>query len=169
MIIGVIGGGQLGMMLGQAAKTLSHECIFVDPNPRCSASHVGEVLDYAFDDPAFVDELAARCDVVTYEFENVDIETLRNLNQKVRVYPSIDLLEKSQDRLQEKNMLNNLGIETAKFVSVGSKECLYKAASDLGLPFILKTRRLGYDGKGQYFVRAYSFTRLPKIRTRMGF
>ena len=154
MKIGVIGGGQLGMMLGQAAGALGHECIFVDPSPNCSASAVGEVLKYEFSDEAFVEELVAKTDIVTYEFENVDFDILKKLSHKTSVHPSIKLLSISQDRLSEKTMLGELGFSTAPFLEVSSFEQAHKAAETLGYPFILKTCRFGYDGKGQVFVHS---------------
>ncbi len=141
------------MMLGSAAKELGHSCVFVDPNADCSASHVGDVLNYSFDDISFVKKLASSCDVVSYEFENVDTAILNALQKSVPVHPSLSLLEVSKDRYAEKIMLNDNGIETAKFRKVESEVDAHRAAVELGFPFILKTRRFGYDGKGQYFLK----------------
>src|SRR5262249_20229171 len=101
-------------------------------------------------------ELARKSDVVTYEFENVPVGSARFLNELVRVYPPPRALEVSQDRLDEKQFFASLGISTAPFAAIGSREDLERAAADLGLPAVLKTRRFGYDGKGQWILRTPS-------------
>ncbi len=152
MKVGIIGGGQLGMMLAQAGIKLGHEFIFVDPNPKCPAHELGEVLEFEFNDNAFVKTLCDRADIVTYEFENVDSQILHEVAKRRPLYPSIYLLKLTSDRLTEKEMFASLGIATAPYLKIEKQEDAFLAVEQLGLPFILKTRRFGYDGKGQYLI-----------------
>ncbi len=146
MKVGIIGGGQLGMMLAQAGIKLGHEFIFVDPNPKCPAHELGEVLEFEFNDNAFVKTLCDRADIVTYEFENVDSQILHEVAKRRPLYPSIYLLKLTSDRLTEKEMFASLGIATAPYLKIEKQEDAFLAVEQLGLPFILKTRRFGYDG-----------------------
>ncbi len=148
--IGIIGGGQLGRMLAMAAARLNFRTIILEPQADCPAAQVANAqITAAYDDPAALAELASLCDVVTYEFENVPVTAAEALEKSVPVYPPAKALEVAQDRLTEKRYLNACGIETAKFHSVDSQEELEKALSDFGGKGVLKTRRMGYDGKGQ--------------------
>jgi 5-(carboxyamino)imidazole ribonucleotide synthase len=151
--IGILGGGQLGRMLALAGYPLGQRFVFLSPSSESPAGHLGELLVGAYDDPAALAELAARCTVVTYEFESVPVEPARLLNETVPVYPPPGALEVAQDRLREKTFFEKLAIPTAPFMEVGSKEDLARAVKTLGLPAILKTRRFGYDGKGQATLR----------------
>lgn len=151
--LGIIGGGQLGQMLGYAAAPLGVECVFLDPSPQPPAKSAGEVLAFEFDDPAGLGQLAARAKVLTYEFENVPVDALRRLPENTAIYPPPAALESAQDRLREKTLFETLGIPTADFRNVESAADLRSAAGDLGLPLVLKTRRFGYDGKGQAVIR----------------
>lgn len=153
MHIGIIGGGQLGQMLGAAAKQLGMRCTFVDPSESAPASREGTVIQKAFDDPEALAELAANCDVVTYEFENASVEALLNIADTVPVYPPPDALRIAQDRLNEKQLFEQLDISLPAYHAIDSLEDLQEAAAKLRLPLVLKTRRFGYDGKGQYVVR----------------
>ncbi len=137
MIVGVIGGGQLGRMLALAGIPLGLSFRFLDPSPDAPAAEVGELLVGAYDDPALLDRLAAGADVVTYEFENVPVEAAR----RVGAIPAAAALEASQDRLVEKQLFRRLGIPTPRIDDEVET-----------FPAILKTRRLGYDGKGQRLV-----------------
>jgi 5-(carboxyamino)imidazole ribonucleotide synthase len=134
-LVACIGGGQLGRMLGLAGLPLGLELRFLDPAPEACARAVGELVVGAYDDPDGLERLARGADVVTYEFENVPVDAAA----RVGAVPGVAALERGQDRLHEKELFRSLGIPTARF---GSLE-------ETGLPALVKTRRLGYDGKGQ--------------------
>ena len=153
MRIGIIGAGQLGQMLGVAARELGHECRFLDPGEAPPAATVGHVTRAAFDDVAAIAQLAADCDVLTYEFENVPVDALRKAAATVAVFPPPDALELAQDRLTEKRLFEKLEIPLPPYWVVDSRADLDKAARELGWPIVIKTRRLGYDGKGQFVAR----------------
>lgn len=153
MRIGIIGAGQLGQMLGFAAQQLGIEARFVDPADKPPAAACGKVIQSAFDDPVALIALAETCDVVSYEFENVPVDALRHIDGLAPIYPPPSALRYSQDRLVEKQMFAELGIPLAAFHAVDSRQDLDTAASELGLPMVVKTRRFGYDGKGQFVVR----------------
>ena len=152
MRIGIIGAGQLGQMLGHAAHDLGMECTFVDPSDSPPAQDCGQILKAPFDDAAALAHLARTCDVVSYEFENVSVEALRSIGDSVPVYPPPDALQHAQDRLAEKRLFQDLGIPLPGFYPVASRADLDAAVAALGLPMVLKTRRFGYDGKGQVVV-----------------
>ncbi len=153
MRIGIIGAGQLGQMLGFAALDLGMQCQFIDPAPNPPAAACGPVTRAAFDDDAALARLAETSDVITYEFENVPVEALLKIAKRVPVYPPPATLGHAQDRLSEKQLFQQLAIPLPEYHRVGSLHDLGVAASRLGLPLVLKTRRLGYDGKGQFIVR----------------
>ena len=154
MRIGIIGAGQLGQMLGYAARDLGVECRFVDPSDAPPAADCGEVIQRPFDDSEALAELAATCDVVTYEFENVPVEALHKIDDKVAVYPPAEALRHAQDRLDEKRLFDQLDIPLPGYRTVDSRNDIVTAAEELGLPVVIKSRRLGYDGKGQCIVRS---------------
>ncbi len=156
MRIGIIGAGQLGQMLGFAARSLDVECTFLDPSDQPPAAVCGDVIQRPFDDPTALDELAATCDVVTYEFENVPVEALHRIEDKVAIYPPASALQHSQDRLAEKQLFEQLGIPLPGYEVIDTREDLDTAVDKLGLPLVIKTRRLGYDGKGQFVIREQS-------------
>ncbi len=152
--IGIIGGGQLGRMLAMAAARLNFTTIILEPQADCPAAQVANAqIVAAYDDPAALAELAARCDVVTYEFENVPVVAAEALQRSVPVHPPARALDIAQDRVTEKRFLNGCGIETASFHAVDSQDDLEQALADFGGRGVLKTRRLGYDGKGQRVFR----------------
>jgi 5-(carboxyamino)imidazole ribonucleotide synthase len=151
--IGIIGAGQLGQMLGYAGQRLGLDFIFLDPSDNPPAASVGPVLKFPFDSEEGLAKLASAADVITYEFENVPVAALEKLGPDVSVYPPPSALENAQDRLVEKSMFCSLDIPVPGFRQVDSVADLRQAAEQLGLPIVLKTRRLGYDGKGQYVVR----------------
>ena len=153
MTIGVLGGGQLGRMIALAGYTLGQRFVFLDPGAESSAGHVGSLRVGAYDDEERLTELARKSSIITYEFENVPVGSARFLNELVPVYPPPRALEVSQDRLDEKRFFASLGIPTAAFAPVSSREELDGAVAALGLPAVLKTRRFGYDGKGQWVLR----------------
>ena len=153
--IGIIGGGQLGRMLAMAAARLNFRTIILEPQADCPAAQLANAqIVAAYDDPAALAELAERCDVVTYEFENVPVAAAETLARAVPVFPPPKALEVAQDRLTEKRFLNQCGIETARFHAVDSQADLEAALADFGGKGVLKTRRLGYDGKGQKVFRS---------------
>jgi 5-(carboxyamino)imidazole ribonucleotide synthase len=153
--IGIIGGGQLGRMLAMAAARLNFRTVILEPQADCPAAHVANAqIAAAYDDAAALAELAKRCDVVTYEFENVPVTAAEDLALQVTVYPPPKALEMAQDRLTEKSFINGCGIPTARFHAVDSQADLETALADFGGQGVLKTRRLGYDGKGQRVYRS---------------
>ena len=147
-VIGVLGGGQLGRMLGLAGIPLGARFVFLDPDPHAPAAEVGELVTAAYD-VASLGNLAGRCDVVTWEFENVPDAAARWLADRVPVSPPPVALERTQDRLVEKTFVRSLGIPTALHARVGAAEDIPEAVGLTGLPALLKTRRMGYDGRGQ--------------------
>ena len=153
--IGIIGGGQLGRMLAIAAARLNFRTVILEPQADCPAAQLANrQITAAYDDPAALAELADICDVVTYEFENVPVSAAEALAQTVPVYPPPKALEAAQDRLVEKRFLNGCGITTARFHAIDSQADLEAALQDFGGQGVLKTRRLGYDGKGQKVFRS---------------
>jgi 5-(carboxyamino)imidazole ribonucleotide synthase len=151
--IGIIGAGQLGQMLGHAAADLKMSCEFLDPSDAPPAADSGPVIRAAYDDDEALRQLAANCDVLTYEFENVPVAALRKLGTDVPIYPPPDALQHAQDRLLEKQLFGKLDIPLPGYHAVDSRADLDAAIEVLGLPLVLKTRRLGYDGKGQFVVK----------------
>lgn len=154
MTIGILGGGQLGRMIALAGYTLGQRFVFLDPGAESAAGHVGDLRVGAYDDEERLSELARKSSMVTYEFENVPVGSARFLNELIPVYPPPRALEVSQDRLDEKRFFASLGIPTAGYAPISSLEELERAVTTLGLPAVLKTRRFGYDGKGQWVLRA---------------
>ncbi len=154
MKYGVLGGGQLGRMLGAAGLPLALEPVFWEPEASACAGLIGEHICAAYEDPAALAALVRDVDVCTYEFENVPSPVLKALAAQVPVYPPLRALEVSQDRLLEKQQFAALSIETAPYRAVDSEQDLRAAVAALGLPAILKTRRFGYDGKGQFVLRS---------------
>ncbi len=153
--IGIIGGGQLGRMLAMAAARLNFRTIILEPQSHCPAAQLAsEQIVAAYDDTNALDALARACDVVTYEFENVPVTAAERLQASVPVYPPPKALEVAQDRLTEKRFLNACGITTADFRAVDSEDDLTAALADFDGQGVLKTRRLGYDGKGQRVFRS---------------
>ncbi len=149
MIVGIVGGGQLARMLALAGIPLGLRFVFLDPAEDACAATLGEHLCGAYDDEALLAHLAEKCDVVTYEFENVPEHSIEFLSQRVAVYPGALALATARDRLNEKSLFKELGIPTVPFFAIDSLDELKQAAAETGLPAVLKTRTLGYDGKGQ--------------------
>ena len=150
--IGVLGGGQLGRMLGLAGRAMGLQLSFLDPSADSPAAAVGplDVSDYT---DAEALERLARADVVTFEFENVPVAAVAALEARAKVFPGSRALEVAQDRLHEKTCFRSLGIATPAFEAVGTWPELAAALGRIGLPAVLKTRRFGYDGKGQAVLR----------------
>jgi 5-(carboxyamino)imidazole ribonucleotide synthase len=152
--IGILGAGQLGRMLAIAALKIGLRCHVYAPEseaPAHDAAHARTVA--AYEDQAALTAFAATCDLITFEFENVPTATLEFLQTLKPVRPSPGSLAIAQDRLIEKTFLHELGLETAPFVDVPDSGALIRAVRDIGRPAILKTRRFGYDGKGQTMIR----------------
>jgi 5-(carboxyamino)imidazole ribonucleotide synthase len=154
MRIGIVGAGQLGQMLGIAANELGHSCRFLDPAVDPPAAGVGGTIRAAYDDSEALAELAADADVLSYEFENVPVDALAAIARRIPVYPPPDALRLAQDRLSEKRLFERVGIPLPPYRPVGNRDELAAAADELGLPCVLKTRRFGYDGKGQVVLRS---------------
>ncbi|WP_346295541.1 5-(carboxyamino)imidazole ribonucleotide synthase [Rhodopseudomonas sp. P1] len=152
--IGILGGGQLGRMLALAAARLGLKCQIFSPDPDSPAFDVvqnGTCAEYA--DVEALESFASDVDVITYEFENVPASAALVLAARKPVLPNQTILETTQDRLAEKDFVSKLGIGTAGYADVTSPQTLRDAVTRLGLPAVLKTRRFGYDGKGQVMLR----------------
>lgn len=159
MIIGILGAGQLGRMLALAGYPIGFTFRFYDTVPSDSNPPAAQLAPYisgSFNDLSKLDRFADGCDVITYEFENVPVAAARHLARNHPVYPPPQALEVSQDRIAEKTLFNSLEIPTPNFAPIDSASDLPSAIARTGLPAILKTRRLGYDGKGQAVVRTES-------------
>ncbi len=152
--VGVIGGGQLGRMLALAGIPLGVRCVVLEPGADPPAGPVAEVVAAPYDDLDGLAALGRRCEVVTYEFENVPVAAAEWLAERVPVRPGPLALGTAQDRLAEKLLFTRLGIATPPYVAVDDRAGLRRAVAEVGLPAVLKTRRLGYDGKGQVVLRA---------------
>jgi 5-(carboxyamino)imidazole ribonucleotide synthase len=152
--IGILGGGQLGRMLALAAARLGFRThVYSDETESCAFLVASAATRAHYDDEEALAKFAAACDVVTFEFENVPEATVQRLAAHVAVAPNARALAIAQDRFLEKSFLAGLGIATAGFRNVESEADILLATRALGLPAVLKTRRLGYDGKGQHLVR----------------
>lgn len=148
--VGIIGGGQLGRMLALAASRFGYRVVVLEPTPDCPAAQVANhQLVAPYGDGDALAELADRCDVVTYEFENVPLDAARRLEPLVPLRPGPEALRVAQDRLTEKRYLRSVGLGTAPFAAIDGSDDVAPALAEVGLPAIVKTRRLGYDGKGQ--------------------
>jgi len=167
--IGIVGGGQLGRMLAMAAARLGYRTVVLEPQADCPAAQVAnEQIIANYDDPHALARLADACDVVTYEFENVPVEAARALAEDVAVFPPPLALDVSQDRLAEKDFVNRAGISTAPCRAVDNDADLASALDAFGGNGVLKTRRMGYDGKGQRVFRAASPSTTAGVWEAMG-
>ncbi len=153
MRIGILGGGQLARMLALAGYPLGFQFTVLDPSGEACARPLSDFLLADYGDPGALDSLATQTDLVTYEFENVPAEAVTRLDAHTHVFPPPRALATARDRLPEKRLFRQLGIETAPFAPVATEEELATAVAEVGLPAILKTRTLGYDGKGQVVLR----------------
>ncbi len=148
--IGILGGGQLGRMLAVAAAQLGFKTHIYDPEPDCPASDVAaQATTAGYDNMRALSAFARSVDVVTFEFENVPARAAAQVASVAPLFPRADILGVVQDRLLEKSFARDLGIQTPAFADVDSPEALKAALRNIGAPAILKTRRMGYDGKGQ--------------------
>ena len=153
MTIGILGGGQLGYMLALAGYPLGLHFRFLDPSPEAPVGRIAARVTVPFDDRKALEKFASGLELVTYEFENVPVESARFLEKFVPVLPTPVALEAAQDRLVEKQLFQKLGIATTEYVAPKIGEDLEPLLKKLGYPVIIKTRRLGYDGKGQWILR----------------
>lgn len=149
MKLGIVGGGQLGRMLGLAGMPLGFQFRFLEPAADCPASRLGEMIRTPYDDMDGLERFAQDLSFATYEFENVPATTAQWLAERLTLAPSAKALEVSQDRIAEKSTFRNLGIPVQNFVGISSSADIDAALAKVPLPAVLKTRRLGYDGKGQ--------------------
>jgi len=155
MTIGVVGAGQLGAMMALSGYPLGLDFLFLDRSAATPAGRFAPVLAGDFTDPALLRQLAERSEVISFDWENISVEALRAATRgtRARIAPPLRALAVAQDRLSEKRTFERLGIPTTRFWPVDSRAGLDRAISRIGLPGVLKTRRLGYDGKGQYVLR----------------
>jgi 5-(carboxyamino)imidazole ribonucleotide synthase len=164
--VGVLGGGQLGRMLALAGVPLGMRFTFLDPNDQSPAGYVGNLIVGEYDDDAALERFIEMSDVVTYEFENVPAHAAEFIAARRPVWPSAAALAVARDRLSEKTFFQSHGIPTARFAAVDSLSDLQKAVQEIGLPGVLKTRQLGYDGKGQ--ARIHSVDDLEDVWNALG-
>jgi 5-(carboxyamino)imidazole ribonucleotide synthase len=153
MTVGIVGGGQLARMMALAGYPLGLDFLSLDKDARTPAAQVAPALSGAFTDPALLDELARRSEVVTFDWENVPLEALDRIAGRTRIAPPRAALAAAQDRLNEKTLFDRLRIPTNRHAPVDTLAELEAAIASIGLPGVLKTRRLGYDGKGQFVLR----------------
>ncbi|MGB8474671.1 MAG: 5-(carboxyamino)imidazole ribonucleotide synthase [Candidatus Acidiferrum sp.] len=162
MSIGILGGGQLGYMLALAGYPLGLRFRFLDPSPEAPVGRIAPRMTGDFSDRAVLEKFAHGLEVATYEFENVPVNAVHFLAKKVAVYPPPGALEAAQDRLREKQLFEKLRIATTEFAPVAAASDLDLALKKIGLPAVVKTRRMGYDGKGQWTLRTPEDVRLAK-------
>lgn len=153
MRIGVLGGGQLGRMLALAGRPLGFTFRFLEPKSPAPVDELGEVVRAGYDDAEALGRFVDGLDLVTYEFENVPVEALSFIERTLTVFPGPGALRMAEDRVSEKEGFRRLGVPTAPFVAVSSRASFDEALNEVELPAVLKTRRFGYDGKGQAVLR----------------
>jgi 5-(carboxyamino)imidazole ribonucleotide synthase len=156
MTVGIVGAGQLGRMLALAGYPLGLDFLCLDPAREAPAGRVAPLLHGSFSDARLLERLARRCEVITFDWENVPVASLRRLarSHRARICPPVAALAAGQDRLNEKRLFERLAIPTTRWRAVGTRTELARAIASIGLPGVLKTRRLGYDGKGQALIRS---------------
>ena len=153
MTIGILGGGQLGYMLALAGYPLGLHFRFLDPSPEAPVGRIAQRVTADYTDHGALEKFASGLELVTYEFENVPVEAAKFLAQRVPVYPPPSALEAAQDRLNEKTLFQKLGISTTEFLPIAKPAEFEAAVREIGMPAVLKTSRMGYDGKGQWILR----------------
>lgn len=151
--IGIIGAGQLGQMLALAGIPMGHRFTFLDPGAQPPAARLGRHIQAEYDDDRALAQLAVECDLITLEFENVPVSAVESVGRHNRIYPGPQALAAAQDRVHEKRYLESLGVPVAPYRAVDGLDDVLTALAEIGFPAILKTRRLGYDGKGQAVLR----------------
>ena len=153
MTVGIVGAGQLGRMMALAGYPLGLDFLFLDKDAKTPGGQVAPILEGELTDRGLLGELSERCDVLTFDWENIPVEALENLPGRARIAPPLRALGCAQDRLSEKRTFELLGIPTTRYVTVDSRASLEAAVRSIGLPGVLKTRSMGYDGKGQFVLR----------------
>ncbi|RYE94469.1 MAG: ATP-grasp domain-containing protein, partial [Oxalobacteraceae bacterium] len=151
--VGILGGGQLARMLVLAGAPLGLRFAVFDPAPDACAGQVAPLQAGDFDDAAALAAFAAQVDVITFDFENVPAASAQQLAAQVPVFPSAVALAVAQDRLSEKTLFRELGIPVPEFAAIDDRAGLDAALARIGTPCVLKTRRFGYDGKGQFRIK----------------
>lgn len=170
MRIGIIGGGQLARMLALAGKPLGFQFSFYEPRDEHCVDQLGLISRNAYDDLNALTAFANDVDVITYENENIPVQSILSLESSYTVYPSSRALRITQDRLYEKQLFESLAIPTTRYMDIQTKDDLTQASHLLGFPFVLKTRRGGYDGKGQWIIRSNDdITSLPNLTSLDGY
>lgn len=155
--IGIIGGGQLGKMMAQSAQKMGYKVIVLDPDKSCPCQHVAhEFINADYDDQKALEQLGELSDVITYEFENISADQLKTLVSKYNIPQGYQAIQLLQDRLTEKQTLQEADCKIASFVQLSEPDDLNIAIETIGYPFIVKTRFGGYDGKGQILVKSTS-------------
>lgn len=152
--IGILGGGQLARMMALAGYPLGFKFVFFDPKESACAGQVGPLTVADYGNEVAIEEFCQQVDCVTLDFENVPVETLRHIAKKKPVFPSPDVLAIAQDRLLEKQFCHSIGVSTAEFEPINGLSELKFAARKYDFSAILKTRRMGYDGKGQFLIKS---------------
>ncbi|WP_035351071.1 5-(carboxyamino)imidazole ribonucleotide synthase [Fictibacillus gelatini] len=153
--IGILGGGQLGRMMAISAREMGFSVVVLEPGTNSPCGQVSdEQISTAYNDMAGIRELANKSDVITYEFENVDVDSAKWLEEHANMPQGSELLRITQHRRREKEAITNAGVPVAPYRSVTNEEEFEKAIQDLGMPSVLKTCRGGYDGKGQVVIRS---------------
>ena len=153
--LGVLGGGQLGRMFCVAARTMGYHTCVLDPDPRSPAGRIADQhIQADYTDQAALQKMATCCDAITTEFENVPADSLRYLAALKPVFPTADSVEIAQHRVVEKNFARDAGLEPAPFYAISCSDDISAAVEAVGLPAIIKTATLGYDGKGQAVVES---------------
>ena len=152
--LGVLGGGQLGSMFCVAARTMGYRVVVLDPDPHCGAGHIADThIQADYTDRSALESMAAQCDAITLEFENIPSESVRFIADKTTVYPVAESLEIAQNRDLEKQFAQKAGLQPVPYYAIQHEEDLEQAAKVIGFPAILKSNTLGYDGKGQFVVK----------------
>ena len=154
MTVGIVGGGQLGRMLALAGAPLGLDFLFLDRSADTPAARVAPTLVGEFTDRKLLRALARGSEVITFDWENISLESLRALGRSAHIAPPLAALAMSQDRIAEKKLFVKLGIPTTRYAPIDDAHSLERALKTIGLPGVLKTRRLGYDGKGQAVVHS---------------
>jgi 5-(carboxyamino)imidazole ribonucleotide synthase len=153
-LIGILGGGQLARMLALAGHPLGERFAALDPSAEAGVRELAHLIVASYEDPTALDWLAEHCDVVTHEFERVPAAAARRIAGRTPVHPNPHVLDVAQDRLSEKELFARIGLATPQFATASTRAELDSAVSSVGVPAVVKTRREGYDGKGQFVVRA---------------
>jgi len=166
--IGILGGGQLGYMLALAGYPLGLHFRFFDPSPEAPVGRIAARVTAEYSDESALEKFGNGLELVTYEFENVPVASVRYLAERVPVFPPPAALEAAQDRSREKQLFRDLGIATTEFAAVPTAEALDIAVQQIGLPAILKTCRMGYDGKGQWLLRTAEDVARVKLEMQAG-